>query len=42
VTRRLKTGIAEPEYAFIARQRLGKQIPAATKKQAAIEVYSEL
>jgi hypothetical protein len=38
VTWRLKAGIAEPEEPFIARQLLGKQVPAATNKEATIEV----
>jgi hypothetical protein len=37
VTWRLKAGIAEPKWTFIARQRLGKQAPTATNKQATIE-----
>jgi hypothetical protein len=38
LTSRLKAGIAEPEYTFIAKQRLGKLVPVATNKQATIEV----
>jgi hypothetical protein len=37
VTRRLKAGIVGPEQTSIARQRLGKHIPAATNTQATIE-----
>jgi hypothetical protein len=33
----LKAGIVEPEETSIARQRLGKQVPAATDTQATIE-----
>jgi hypothetical protein len=32
-----KPGIVKWEYTFVARQRLGKHIPAATNKQATIE-----
>jgi hypothetical protein len=38
VTLRLKAGIAEPEYTFIARQRLGRQVSPVTNEQAIIEV----
>jgi hypothetical protein len=38
VTRCLKEGIVEPEDTSIARRRLGKHVPAATKTQATIEV----
>jgi hypothetical protein len=37
-TRRLKAGIAEPEWTYISRQLLGKQVTAATNEQATIEV----
>jgi hypothetical protein len=39
VTRRLKAGIVEPEETFISRQRLGKQVSAATDTKAAIEKF---
>jgi hypothetical protein len=38
VTWRLKAGIVKPEQTTIARQRLGKHIPAATNTQAKIEL----
>jgi hypothetical protein len=38
VTRRLKAGIAEPEYTFIARKRLGKQVPAEMNMHATVEL----
>jgi hypothetical protein len=38
VITRLKAGIVEPEQRSIARQRLGKHIPAATHMQATIEL----
>jgi hypothetical protein len=38
LTQRLKARIAEPEQTLIARQRLGKQVAAATNIQATIEV----
>jgi hypothetical protein len=41
VTWRLKSGIVESEYTFITRQRLGKQVPAATYTHATIEVLLE-
>jgi hypothetical protein len=37
MTWRLKAGIAEPEPTLIARQRLGKHIPAAMKTHTTIE-----
>jgi hypothetical protein len=42
VTRRLKTGILEPEEMFIATQRLCKQVPTATNTQETIEVLLEV
>jgi hypothetical protein len=38
VTLRLKAGIAKPEYMFIARQRLGKQVPEEMNMHATIEL----
>jgi hypothetical protein len=36
-----KAGIVQPEGTFLARQRLGKHVPVATKTQATIEVLLE-
>jgi hypothetical protein len=45
VTRRLKAGIVEPEQTFIARQRLGKHVPAAMNTvfavRPALKLYNE-
>jgi hypothetical protein len=41
VTRRLKAGIVEREKTTIARQRLGKHVPAAKNTQTTIEVLLE-
>jgi hypothetical protein len=42
VTWRLKAGIVEPEKTSITRQRLGKQVPAATDTQATAEELLEM
>jgi hypothetical protein len=41
VTSCLTAGIVEPEEKFIARQRLGKNVPAATNTLAPIELLLE-
>jgi hypothetical protein len=42
VTRRLKAGIAEPEWTFIARKRFGKQVPVEMNTHATREELSFL